>query len=188
MPKIIDHEKYRKELTYKATKIFRKYGYSGLGMRKITKELGISKSALYHYFPSKDALFAECTKSVTSFENRDYHDLSLKKMSKQERIKALIVIFKKIEKEFKGELSLLIDYIRALTPSQVSTDKNMQLANHHYLTMVATFVGQANAQFVLCLMYGVLLQRLFDGRECSFQDIEEKLVSFTKTINYKGMD
>jgi len=180
MPKIIDHEKYRKELTGKATKIFRKFGYSGLGMRKIAKELGISKSALYHYFPSKDALFAECTKAVTSFENRDFQSLSLKKMSKQERIKALILIFEKIDKEFKGELSLLIDYIRTLTPSQVSKDKNMQLSNHQYLTMVGAFVGQANAQFVLSLMYGVLLQRLFDGRQSSFQDIEEKLVSFIK--------
>jgi TetR/AcrR family transcriptional regulator, transcriptional repressor of aconitase len=181
MPKIINHEKYRKELTDRATKIFREYGYSGLGMRKIAKELGISKSALYHYFPSKDALFSECTKSVTSFENRDYHSLSLNTMSRQERIKALILIFKKIEKDFKGELSLLIDYIRTLTPSQVSADKNMQVANHHYLTMVAAFVGQTNAKFVLCLMYGVLLQRLFDGRKCGFQDIEDTLVSFIKT-------
>jgi AcrR family transcriptional regulator len=180
MPKIIDHEKYRKELTDKATTIFREYGYSGLGMRKIAQELGISKSALYHYFPSKDALFAECTKSVTSFENEDFHDLSIKKMSRQERIKALIQIFKKIDKEFKGELSLLIDYIRTLTPSQVSADKNIQLANQQYLTMVAAFVGQANARFVLCLMYGVLLQRLFGGREYSFEDIEEKLISFIK--------
>ncbi len=183
MPKIVDHEKYRKELTYKATKIFREFGYSGLGMRKIAEELGISKSALYHYFPSKDALFAACTKLVTSFENSWLHDFSLEKMNSQERINALVTVFKNLDKEFKGELSLLIDYIRTLTPSQVSADENMQIANHRYLTMVAEFVGQENAQFVLCLMYGVLLQRLFDGGECNFQDIEEKIVSFTEKMN-----
>ena len=183
MPKIVDHEKYRKELTYKATKIFREYGYSGLGMRKIAQELGVSKSALYHYFPSKDALFTACTKLVTSFENSKSHDLSLEKMNSQERINALVTVFKDLDKKFKGELSLLIDYIRTLTPSEVSADENMQMANHRYLTMVAEFVGKENARFVLCLMYGVLLQRLFDGGECRFQDIEEKLVSFTNTLN-----
>jgi AcrR family transcriptional regulator len=183
MPKIVDHEKYRKELTDKATKIFREYGYSGLGMRKIAEELGISKSALYHYFPSKDALFAACTKSATSFENSRLYDCSLEKMNNQERINALVTVFKNLDKEFKGELSLLIDYIRTLTPSQVSADENMQIANHRYLTMVAEFVGQENAQFVLCLMYGILLQRLFDGGECRFQDIEEKIVSFTEKMN-----
>jgi len=180
MPKIVDHEKYKKELTDKAAKIFREYGYSGLGMRKIAQELGISKSALYHYFPSKEALFSECTRSVTSFGNQEFQDLPLEEMNQQKRINTLIYIFKKIEKEFKGELSLLIDYIRPLTPSQVSADKNMQLANQQYLTMVSTLVGKANAQFVLCLMYGVLLQRLFDGEKTSFQDIEEKLISFTE--------
>lgn len=179
MPKIVDHEKYRKELTYKATKVFREHGYSGLGMRKIAQELGVSKSALYHYFPSKDALFTACTQSVTSFENIKLQDLSLDEMNNQERIKALITVFKVLDQEFKGELSLLTDYIRTLKPSEVSADENLQIANRRYLTMVAEFVGQENAQFVLCLMYGVLLQRLFDGGKCRFQDIEEKLVSFT---------
>nr|WP_287410746.1 helix-turn-helix domain-containing protein [Pseudodesulfovibrio sp.] len=180
MPKIVDHDKYKKTLTDKTTKIFRKHGYSGLGMRKIAQELGISKSALYHYFPSKEALFSACTKSVTSFGNQDFHNLPIKKMNQQKRISALISIFKKIETEFKGELSLLIDYLRPLTPSQISTDKNMQFANQQYLTMVSALVGKPNAQFVLCLMYGVLLQRLFDGGKSSFQDIEEKLISFTE--------
>jgi len=53
--------------------------------------------------------------------------------------------------------------------------------------MVAKFVGQGNAQFVLCLMQGVLLQRLFDGRQCSFQDIEAKLLCFLKTVGGFGI-
>ncbi len=183
MPKIIDHKKYRKGLVKKATLVFREYGYSGLGMRKIAEELGISKSALYHYFSSKESLFEGCTKAVTSFENRDYHDSPIHKMNTQERIKALIKIFKRIEKDFKGELSLLIDYTRSMTPAQVAVNKNMQLANQNYITMIASFVGQENAEFVLCIMYGVLLQRLLAGRKYGFQEIEEKLISFLKTAN-----
>lgn len=178
MPKIIDHDKYRKELAEKAVTIFRERGYSGLGMRKIAQELGISKSALYHYFPSKDALFFSCTKLVMSFDHLDLQRETFQKMGKQERIKGLISIFKTLEEEFKGELSLIIDYIRWLSPNQIASDKNMQVFNQNYLKMVSSFVDQKQAPFVLCVMNGVLLQRLFDGQGYSFQEIEEKLLPF----------
>ena len=178
MPKIVDHEKFKIELAEKAVKVFREYGYSGLGMRKIAEELNISKSALYHYFPTKDVLFAECTKLATSIEHLDFPEPSLQEMSVSDRIKNLILVFQSLEEDFKGEMSIVIDYIRFLTPSQISTDKNMQQAKHNHVAMVASFVGKKNAQLVLCIMYGILLQRLFDGREYSFQEIEEKLVYF----------
>ncbi len=175
MPKIVDHEKYRKELAGKATKIFTKYGYSGLGMRKIAEEMGISKSALYHYFPSKEVLFTECTKQVTAFEDQVSGNLDLDTMSQREKVNVLISIFKEIEKDFKGELSLLVDYIRTLTPTQIARDKNMKLANDRYLAMVAFYTGEKKAPVALCLMYGTLLQRLFDGRKTRFEEIEETL-------------
>ena len=64
MPKIVDHDAYRRELVEKATQLFSGHGFSGLGMRQIANELGISKSALYHYFPSKELLFSACTEYV----------------------------------------------------------------------------------------------------------------------------
>ena len=177
MPKIIDHDKYRKELAEKATKIFRKHGFSGLGMRKIAQELGISKSALYHYFPSKDALFEAGTKAATSFDKAAHKQQPVEEMSQEERIKALVSVFEEIDKDFKGEMSLLVDYVRPLSPSQVAADSNMQLANKRYLSMVSEYTGENKAQFVLCLMYGVLLQRLFDGGTYQFQDIEKQLLA-----------
>ncbi len=178
MPKIVDREKYRNDLAVKATKIFREYGYSGLGgMRKIADELGISKTALYHYFPSKEALFAECTKIAVSFEQHNLTVLT-ETAGTQERVKALIRVFENIEAEFKGgELTLLLDYIRMLTPDQTANDANMQIANQNYLKMTAEYVGHENAEFVLCLMYGVLLKRLLDGQKCSFHDIEKLLIT-----------
>ncbi len=64
MPKIVDREAYRSELIAKAVDIFSEHGLNGLGMRGIAEALGVSKSALYHYFSSKEELFTACTEFV----------------------------------------------------------------------------------------------------------------------------
>ncbi len=58
MPKIVDHDKYRKELADKCMDLFSKKGYANVTMREISKELGVSTGSLYHYFPNKEAIFA----------------------------------------------------------------------------------------------------------------------------------
>jgi AcrR family transcriptional regulator len=47
----------RAELLERGAELFARYSYDELSMRQIAKEAGISKGLLYHYFPSKQALF-----------------------------------------------------------------------------------------------------------------------------------
>jgi AcrR family transcriptional regulator len=48
----------RAQLLARATELFGEHGYGELSMARIAREAGISKALLYHYFPSKQALFA----------------------------------------------------------------------------------------------------------------------------------
>lgn len=48
----------RAQLLARATELFGEHGYDELSMARIAREAGISKALLYHYFPSKRALFA----------------------------------------------------------------------------------------------------------------------------------
>lgn len=59
MPKIVNHEQYRNELLEKSFDCFTSNGYSGLTMRDLAKHLGVSTGTLYHYFPSKVAIFEQ---------------------------------------------------------------------------------------------------------------------------------
>ncbi|WP_017653371.1 TetR/AcrR family transcriptional regulator [Fortiea contorta] len=59
MPKIVDHEQYRKELLGKCFDFFAHKGYGSITMRQISQGLGVSTGTLYHYFPSKQALFEQ---------------------------------------------------------------------------------------------------------------------------------
>ncbi len=64
MPKIVDHDKKREEIALKATGIFLEFGYKNLGMRQLCEQLGMSKSAVYHYYKSKDELFKAATEAM----------------------------------------------------------------------------------------------------------------------------
>lgn len=53
-------EKRRREILHAALTAFRENGYHGTSLDDIAVRLGMRKTALYHYFPDKDALLYEC--------------------------------------------------------------------------------------------------------------------------------
>lgn len=178
MPKIIDHDAYRLELAKKAAVLFAEHGYTGLGMRKIATELGISKSALYHYFPSKQVLFHACTDMVTRFSNAEEGaDLdSLLDAPVQERVHSLVNVIKELEPTFPNEMSLLLDYLRGRSKQDIASDPTMQLANRRYDALIEQFVDPEESTPVLCLLLGTLLVRFFNGGSSHFDEIEDWLI------------
>ncbi len=53
-------ERRRREILHAALAAFRENGYHGTSLDDIAVRLGMRKTALYHYFPDKDALLYEC--------------------------------------------------------------------------------------------------------------------------------
>ena len=65
MPKIVNHEQYRKELLGKCFNLFAEKGYAAITMRQISAGLKVSTGALYHYFPNKQALFEQLVEEIS---------------------------------------------------------------------------------------------------------------------------
>jgi len=65
MPKIVNHEQYRKELLNKCFDLFAEKGYAAITMRQISAGLKVSTGALYHYFPNKQALFEQLVEEIS---------------------------------------------------------------------------------------------------------------------------
>ena len=65
MPKIVNHEQYRKELLGKCFDLFATKGYSAITMRQISASLKVSTGTLYHYFPNKQALFEQLVEEIS---------------------------------------------------------------------------------------------------------------------------
>ena len=49
----------RERIRREAAALFRKKGFNGTSMAELAGEVGITKSSLYHHFPSKQALLSE---------------------------------------------------------------------------------------------------------------------------------
>ncbi len=64
MPKVVDHDRYRKELLIKSFDLFAEKGYAAITMRQVAQGLGVSTGTLYHYFPSKEALFEQLVEEL----------------------------------------------------------------------------------------------------------------------------
>ena len=64
MPKIVDRDHYRQELLMKSFDLFAQKGYSSITMRQLAQGIGVSTGTLYHYFPSKEALFLQLAEEL----------------------------------------------------------------------------------------------------------------------------
>jgi AcrR family transcriptional regulator len=53
----LDVDERRRQLLERGAELFTSHRYDELSMSRIAAEVGISKSLLYHYFPSKQAFF-----------------------------------------------------------------------------------------------------------------------------------
>ncbi|EAR10542.1 Transcriptional Regulator, TetR family protein [Reinekea sp. MED297] len=170
MPKIVDHDRVRQELADQAAVLFSKHGFSGLGMRSIAEALSISKSALYHYFPTKQALFEAATEAATRFEPEQA--VAKQAGTAAERLMAFAA---EVEPAFEGELVLLIDYLRGKSEQEKQDDKAMKIANERFKSVIAQWYDGDDADIMRCLMYGVLLSRYLEGSEVSFEQVSNWL-------------
>lgn len=167
MPKIVDHEAYRAELAAGAIQVFRRHGFHGLGMRKIAEEIGVSKGTLYHYFPSKKALFEACSAIVTEFEF-----IALPPNANTDaRFEALVAVALQLDADFHGELSLLVDYVRPLSTKDIRANPLLQRAMGAFEDSVAKIVGAERAPAALRQLLGILLIRIFDGGASDFETL-----------------
>lgn len=167
MPKIVDHEAYRAELAAGAIHVFRRHGFHGLGMRKIAEELGVSKGTLYHYFPSKKALFEACSGIATEFE----FDALPADADAGARFDALVAFALQLDAVFQGEVSLLVDYVRPLSQKDVRANPLLRRAIAAFEDSAAKIVGPKQARAALRQLLGILLIRVFDGGQSDFETL-----------------
>lgn len=169
MPKIVDHDAYRHELALNAVKIFTEHGFNGLGMRGIAEALGISKSALYHYFSSKEDLFKASTEAF--LQPSSLYGLAEGEDIPQDKEQMLTKLVTVLDSRFRGELTLMLDYTKNKNSQQVSDDNLLMLANRLFKIELGKIVGDTNADQAYALLFGGLMMRLLDGNQTEITSI-----------------
>jgi AcrR family transcriptional regulator len=164
MPKIVDHEKKREEIALKAAYVFLELGYKDLGMRQLCTHLDMSKSAIYHYFTSKDAIFKAATHAIVQLDSLTLqHCILAEHASLDEKVDNFKHIFNLLAPRHFQEMKLIMEYIEVIGPDNVAQDESMQMANEKYRQLLASYVDNHQADEIYTLLLGLLNQQLAKG-------------------------
>lgn len=174
MPKVVDHEKLRQELAERAARLFLRRGYSTLGMREIAAELGLSKSALYHYFPAKRDLFDAAVKVAVGRMASAFARPAGMPKGADGAVAAIVEGVRMLDADFRDEIALLTDYLRNVE-DEAGAAVGIADANATLEASITAIVGSDQAWLVLTLCYGFLLQRVFAPDVADFVRFEAEL-------------
>jgi TetR/AcrR family transcriptional regulator len=107
----------REALLRAAVSAFNRQGFSQTSLEEIANKLGVTKAALYYYFPTKNALLAACFDRAMEMA-RD--SLAAAKREGRNGREKLILMFRRYLETMMGELSesLLLTEEHALTPRE----------------------------------------------------------------------
>lgn len=180
MPKIVDHDRYRKELLTKCFDLFAQRGYGSLTMRQIAKEIGVSTGTLYHYFSSKEDLFGQLIEEITEQDilsaTDEIENQSLN--TTEEKILALGKFIIKHEDYFRKQTLLFINFFQQPELEQQQLVEAVQRSYKRYQEEFMQFLGikdRAIANHITCMIDGLLFQRTFSAEFVTFEEQIELL-------------
>ncbi|GET37091.1 TetR/AcrR family transcriptional regulator [Microseira wollei] len=173
MPKIVDRDLYRKELLGKCFDLFASKGYASITMREIAQKLGVSTGTLYHYFPSKEAMF------VQLFEERYRQTIASiapeleKAKTLAERIEIVFDFVARNEEYFLKQLLLDIEFYQQQGREKMQKNKALQQLTERALAEFAKLLGIQDPKFVIyisSLIDGLVLARLYTDEIISWSE------------------
>lgn len=181
MPKLIDSEEYRKELLCKCFDLFAEKGYVNVTTRQLSQELGISNGAMYHYFPSKQALFEQLVEQISR------QDVQLLKSATRgntsaERIEALGELLIQHKEHFVKQAVIWTDFYQHHALAEIKENPILQQVDRRYQQAMTELLNLAEpklARFIWTLINGILIEQMEDDGSFSFA---EQIELFTQML------
>ncbi|MDF5731033.1 MAG: TetR/AcrR family transcriptional regulator [Rhizonema sp. PD38] len=173
MPKIVDHDLYRKELLSKCFDLFAQKGYSAITMRQIAKALSVSTGTLYHYFPSKQVLFEQLV------EEGCEQDLLMAKaelegtQTLQERLETLGFFLEKNEEYYIKWISLQIDFFQHQDSKDIQNTVVFRRINQRYeqaVNDIFCIQDPGLTWFIFSFIDGLIVERLMNNKAVSITE------------------
>ncbi len=178
MPKVVDHDEYRKALLRQCFDLFADHGYASLTTRQIAKALGVSTGTLYYYFPSKEDLFMQLIEELTTQDllraTAEIGGLS----TLRERILALGDFLEANEDCFIKQTLLMMDFYQQAGVGQSRVNKAVQRVSARSRDEIMTALQLDSpllATHVLCLIDGLISERMVNPEMVSYRQQAELL-------------
>lgn len=170
MPKIVDHEAYRRELLERCFALLAERSYSAVSMREIARHLGVSTGTVYHYFSDKEDLFRQVLRHVADADMQLAVDELLQVADPSERLDLLFAFVRRRQDHLRHFLLLVLDFHRQMKdPEQLAEVRQVlgayQSAIQEHLSLPAPV-----AKMLLNLVLGTLLHCLLQSEEGAFEE------------------
>jgi AcrR family transcriptional regulator len=195
MPKVVDREQYRKQLLEQSFELFAEIGYGKITMRQLAQKLGISTGTLYHYFPSKEAMFLQLVEEqvqqdITNFltqaesvpadiRSRVSAILDFTKENRDYFSKQLIIWLDYFQQQAGGEDALKEDLSQRSVAIFEQLDRETISAINNYLQVDNYAIGA----FILTFINGLLLCQLYAPNLDTWDAQVEVLVAATVVMS-----
>lgn len=173
MPKIVDHDQYRKELLRKCFNLFAERGYAAITMRQIAQALGVSTGTLYHYFPSKEALFEQMVEDLNEVGFQKFAIEVEKATTLEDRLDIAFDYLIQNEADFIKESLIWIEFIQQRGRETLESSDILRRLYLRTQKELSRLLGIQDAQltiFLMSLIDGLMFARLYVGQEISLSD------------------
>lgn len=165
MPKIVDSEQYRKELLRKAFDLLAEKGYANVTTRQLAKELGISTGAMYHYFPSKKALFEQLVEEMGWQDIAAFQQTVIGVNMLAERIAVFGQFLIDHEDYLIKQTAVWTDFCMQADANEISRNEVFRRVDERYCQGIVETLGLSDrsvTQFIWTLVNGILLDQVSD--------------------------
>ena len=115
-----DYELRRAHIVDHAAKLFADSGFNGTSVAEIASAAAVSKSLIYHYFPSKEELLGEVMSSHIDELLNDTNEVLAEPGNAVERLRALLRRFTQRYAGAADRQKVLLNELASLAPSQRS--------------------------------------------------------------------
>lgn len=173
MPKIVDRDQYRQELLMKSFDLFAQKSYSSITMRQLAQGIGVSTGTLYHYFPSKEALFLQLTEELDRQNVMHFLAEAGNPPTLRERIESLFQFVAKHEDHIGKQTLLWIDFNQHNDWSDSSIKEKLREVDEQTILALADYMqitDRSIIDFIFNLLYGLILRRLFGEETISYTE------------------
>jgi AcrR family transcriptional regulator len=157
MPKLIDADLRRQQILARAFQLFADRGYAALSMRDLARSMRVTTGTLYHYFPSKEALFDELVRTRAESDVREATRGLAANATPEERLSAFTLYFLHHLNDLQAMLRLVLDFQQHRSPDDARDF--IEEALEAYRAPLRDVFGDDLSSVGLSLLIGLLAQR-----------------------------
>lgn len=165
MPKVVDHDRYRKELLTGCLDLFAERGYGSITMRQIAKGLGVSTGTLYHYFSSKESIFIQLVQELCEQDVYSFLAQAPEVDNVEGRLQAILDFVFQNAQYYYQQVLLWVDFVQQ-TPQIPDRDTHvLRQVWQRMRDSLAVYLQLSKPElvdFVMVFIDGLILQYVYD--------------------------